>query len=118
LLRVEDDRYADHAFASNLRDFRQAAVSSTVRIEQKPAAGKQDIGLPRLSGYNMARMIREQNGHNGRPVLVAVTGWGQDEDRRRSEGAGFDSHLVKPVDENALQELLANVSARMLESKG
>jgi CheY-like chemotaxis protein len=66
----------------------------------------------------MGRMIREQNGHNGRPVLVAVTGWGQDEDRRRSEGAGFDSHLVKPVDENALQELLTNVSARMLESKG
>jgi hypothetical protein len=45
--------------------------SSTVRIEQKPAAGKQDIGLPRLSGYNMARLIPEQNGHNGRPVLVA-----------------------------------------------
>ena len=76
-----------------------------------------DIGLRRLSGYKVARMIREQNGHNGRPVLVAVTGWGQDEDRRHSEGAGFDSHLVKPVDENALHGLLANVSARILESK-
>ena len=61
-----------------------------------------DIGLPRLNGYEAARKIREQQAPRGRPVLVALTGWGQDEDRRRSEEAGFDAHLVKPVDEVAL----------------
>ena len=65
-----------------------------------------DIGMPRLNGYDTARRIRQ--GPWGRSaVLVALTGWGQDEDRRRSLEAGFDHHLVKPVDLSALQELLA-----------
>jgi CheY-like chemotaxis protein len=65
-----------------------------------------DIGLPRLNGYEAARKIREHQGQSSRPLLVALTGWGQDEDRRRSEEAGFDAHLVKPVDEAALGKLL------------
>jgi len=65
-----------------------------------------DIGLPRLNGYEAARQIREKSG-TGEIVLVAVTGWGQDEDRRRSREAGFDYHLTKPVDFDALQRLLA-----------
>jgi CheY-like chemotaxis protein len=68
-----------------------------------------DIGMPRLNGYEAARQIREQQ-HNGLR-LVALTGWGQDEDRRRSDEAGFDAHLVKPVDLAALKKLLAEPSA-------
>jgi CheY-like chemotaxis protein len=64
-----------------------------------------DIGMPRLNGYEAARRIRklQQNGLR----LVALTGWGQEEDRLRSEQAGFDAHLVKPVDLAALTMLLA-----------
>jgi signal transduction histidine kinase/ActR/RegA family two-component response regulator len=65
-----------------------------------------DIGLPGLNGYQAARRIREQDGGSG-IVLVALTGWGQDEDRRRSKEAGFDHHLTKPVDLADLQALLA-----------
>lgn len=70
-----------------------------------------DIGLPGLNGYEVARRIREQRSDDGRPVLVALTGWGQDEDRRRSEEAGFDAHLVKPVDDVVLGKLLAALGA-------
>jgi CheY-like chemotaxis protein len=67
-----------------------------------------DIGLPRLNGYEAARHIREQAwGHD--VVLIAVTGWGQDEDRRRSKEAGFNFHLVKPVEPAALEKLLAGL---------
>lgn len=64
-----------------------------------------DIGLPKLNGYDAARRIRQQRSDNGL-VLVALTGWGQDEDKRRSTEAGFDFHLVKPIDPSALQKLL------------
>ena len=65
-----------------------------------------DIGMPRLNGYEAARRIRAQQ-RNKSLTLVALTGWGQEEDRLRSRGAGFDSHLVKPVDLAALTKLLA-----------
>jgi len=64
-----------------------------------------DIGMPALNGYDAARTLRAH-----RPqglTLVAVTGWGQDEDRRRSREAGFDAHLIKPVDLHALTQLLS-----------
>ena len=65
-----------------------------------------DIGLPKLNGYDACRRIREQPwGKN--MVLVALTGWGQDDDRRRSKDAGFDHHMVKPVEYTALMKLLA-----------
>jgi PAS domain S-box-containing protein len=64
-----------------------------------------DIGLPVLNGYEAARRIREQGGQKRRPLLVALTGWGQDADRRRSQEAGFDAHLVKPVDDAVLGRL-------------
>jgi CheY-like chemotaxis protein len=64
-----------------------------------------DIGLPKLNGYDTARRIREQPW--GRDVaLVALTGWGKDEDRTRSKQAGFDSHMVKPVEFEKLTEIL------------
>jgi PAS domain S-box-containing protein len=70
-----------------------------------------DIGMPRLNGYDACRRIREHAwGRN--PFIVALTGWGQEEDKRRSEEAGFDSHLVKPVAPAALNELLATLDVQ------
>lgn len=65
-----------------------------------------DLGLPKLNGYETARRIREQDGGTDM-MLVAVTGWGQEEDRRRSKEAGFDHHMTKPVEFADLQKLLA-----------
>jgi len=65
-----------------------------------------DIGLPKLNGYEACRLIREQPTGKG-VVLIALTGWGQDEDRRRSHEAGFDHHMVKPVDPQALMKMVA-----------
>jgi signal transduction histidine kinase/CheY-like chemotaxis protein len=64
-----------------------------------------DIGLPKLNGYEVARRIREQDGGADR-MLIALTGWGQEEDRRRSKEAGFDHHVTKPVEFADLQKLL------------
>ncbi|MHC5541498.1 response regulator, partial [Singulisphaera rosea] len=67
-----------------------------------------DIGMPGMDGYEVARRIRSRDEKtNPEPLLVALTGWGQDEDRRKSKEAGFDLHLVKPVDPDVLQSLLA-----------
>jgi signal transduction histidine kinase/CheY-like chemotaxis protein len=68
-----------------------------------------DIGLPQMNGYDVARQIRRQAWSAG-TVLIAVTGWGQDEDRRRSHEAGFDHHLVKPVAPALILELLSPVT--------
>jgi CheY-like chemotaxis protein len=71
----------------------------------KPHVALLDIGMPKLNGFDVARRIRTEDW--GKAVaLVAVTGWGQDEIRRRSHEAGFDHHLVKPVEPDALVELL------------
>jgi PAS domain S-box-containing protein len=68
-----------------------------------------DIGLPRLSGYDVCRAIRQQRLGN-QPRVVALTGWGQEEDRKKSREAGFDAHLVKPIDYDALLHLLDSFS--------
>ena len=70
-----------------------------------------DIGMPKLNGFDACRRIREQPGC-AKAFVVALTGWGQDEDRRRSLQAGFDHHLVKPMDPEALDRLLAGLQAR------
>ena len=67
-----------------------------------------DIGLPKLSGLDACRRIREQP-WGGSMVMIALTGWGQDGDRDRSRDAGFDGHLVKPVDHGALMQLLGSL---------
>jgi PAS domain S-box-containing protein len=64
-----------------------------------------DIGLPEVNGYEACRRIRQQP-WSGDMVIVALTGWGQEEDRRRSEEAGFDHHLVKPIEIDMLRRLL------------
>ncbi|HYW50601.1 MAG TPA: PAS domain S-box protein [Gemmatimonadaceae bacterium] len=68
-----------------------------------------DVGLPRMNGYDVARAIRSLP-CSGNTVLVAVTGWGQAEDKRRSADAGFDHHLVKPVEPSTLLQILAGVA--------
>ena len=67
-----------------------------------------DIGLPMLNGYEVARKIREQP-WGQKMVLVALTGWGQEEDRQKSKEAGFNSHLVKPVELSVLMKLLVEL---------
>ncbi|HYC43846.1 MAG TPA: ATP-binding protein [Burkholderiales bacterium] len=69
-----------------------------------------DIGMPKMNGYTVAKRIREICDER-QPLLIAVTGWGQDEDRHRSRAAGFDHHLVKPVDPAALCTLLGTRAA-------
>ena len=69
-----------------------------------------DIGLPGMSGYEVCRRLRERPwGKDLR--LIALTGWGQEEDRRKSQEAGFDGHLVKPVRYETLAEILRSLTA-------
>ena len=68
--------------------------------EFKPDILLLDIGMPKLSGYDVARRVREARGPG--VLLVAITGWGQEEDRQRARDAGFDHHFTKPVDYAAL----------------
>ena len=72
--------------------------------EFRPAVALLDIGLPRMSGYDIARHIREKQGAG--VLLVAITGWGQDDDRRKAREAGFDHHFTKPADFEVLVELI------------
>ena len=72
----------------------------------RPDVALVDVGLPKLNGLDVARRIREQSWGKDM-ILVALTGWGQDDDRHRSKAAGFDHHMVKPVDLAVLMKLLA-----------
>jgi len=65
-----------------------------------------DIGMPKVHGYEVARRLRERP-ETAECVLVAVTGWGQEDDRRRAQEAGFDRHLVKPVEATDIESILA-----------
>ena len=67
-----------------------------------------DIGLPKLNGYEVAHRIRTSSWGTSM-FLIAVTGWGQDEDRQRSSEVGLNVHMVKPVEPSALQKLLAEL---------
>ncbi len=82
-----------------------------------PEVALLDIGMPLLDGYEVARRIRAQ-AWGKRITLVALTGWGQDSDRRRSQEAGFDSHLVKPLDLAKLTQLLSRLPAPAADEAG
>jgi PAS domain S-box-containing protein len=75
-----------------------------------------DIGMPRLNGYDAARQIRNQPG-GGDIMLIAITGWGQKEDRDQAKTAGFDHHLVKPVEVAVVKALLAQLSDRQVSEQ-
>ena len=112
ILVVDDNHDAARSLARLLKlagnevqtagDGREAVVAAAAF---RPDAVLLDIGLPVLNGYDAARQIRAQP-WGGDMVLIALTGWGQDEDRRRSREAGFDHHLVKPVDTDTMMRLL------------
>jgi len=82
-------------------------------LEFRPDAVLLDIGMPSLDGYEVCRRIRAETGWGNEVVLLALTGRGHDEDKRRSLEAGFDGHLVKPIDPDAILRLVRSVrSAR------
>ncbi|MBV9725549.1 MAG: response regulator [Gammaproteobacteria bacterium] len=89
------------------------ALALETAVRHMPDVALLDIGMPLLDGYEVARRIRAQEW--GKAVtLVALTGWGQESDRRRSQEAGFDTHLVKPLDLDKLSALLAHLPAQQL----
>jgi two-component system CheB/CheR fusion protein len=111
ILVVDDNRDAADSLCMLLtsrgHDVRVAydgleAVGAAVTFQ--PDVVLLDIGLPKLSGNDAARRIREARGEG--VLLVAVTGWGQEEDRKRAHEAGFDHHLTKPVDPQAIARLI------------
>jgi CheY-like chemotaxis protein len=83
---------------------------------KRPAVALIDIGLPGIDGYEVARRLRELPGP--RSFLVALTGYSDPDDRRRAEEAGFDAHVVKPVDPDELTRLLARLGIPGPESRG
>jgi PAS domain S-box-containing protein len=114
VLVVDDNRDAAQSLAMLLRllgaDVHVAysgAEALAVLPTFKPAAVLLDIGMPGMDGHEVARRIRSQPAFRG-VKLIALTGWGQVEDRNRSKSAGFDHHLIKPADVRALQGLLTS----------
>jgi DNA-binding response OmpR family regulator len=84
----------------------ESAVSTAESF--RPDVVLLDIGLPKLNGYEVAQRIRTSSWGESM-FLIAVTGWGQDEDRQRSSEVGLNVHMVKPVEPSALQKLLADL---------
>jgi CheY-like chemotaxis protein/two-component sensor histidine kinase len=112
ILAVDDNRDAADSLGTLLElvgaEARVAydGASALAAIRQhRPTIVLLDIGMPDVDGYEVARRVRSDPELDG-VTLIALTGWGQTEDRRRSQEAGFDHHLVKPVDLAALQALL------------
>jgi two-component system CheB/CheR fusion protein len=85
----------------------QEAIDVGLRV--RPDVLLLDIGLPQLDGFVVAERLRQEPGLS-RMIVIAVTGYGTEEDRRKSMEAGFDSHLLKPVDPNFLERLLIGSS--------
>jgi signal transduction histidine kinase len=90
------------------------AEALSVAEEFRPDVAFLDIGMPKMNGYDVARRLREARGASIR--LIALTGWGQDSDRQRSEEAGFDEHLVKPVSPDVFTRMLRNGEAYAAEA--
>ena len=117
ILVVDDNRDSATSLATLLNLLGHNTCAAYDGLEAVEASAKfhpeiilLDIGLPKMNGYEACRMIRQQStGEN--IVIVALTGWGQEEDRRKSRSAGFDRHLVKPVDFQSLLKLLADVQS-------
>ncbi len=112
ILVVDDNVDAANTLAMLLRLAHQevrAVYSGPSALEEaavfRPEVVILDIGMPGMDGYEVARGLRQMAGGKDL-LLIAVTGWGQQEDRDRSTAAGFDHHLLKPVDRNTLFELL------------
>jgi CheY-like chemotaxis protein len=89
----------------------QIAASGEEALEAAPGFQPDtvflDIGLPRMNGYEVARRLRADPRMSAGLRLIALTGWGSEDDRRKAQEAGFDRHLVKPVDPEGLAQVLA-----------
>jgi two-component system CheB/CheR fusion protein len=112
VLVVDDNADAAESLALLLRlegqDVRVAGdgpAALQAAAAQRPDVVFLDLGMPGMDGYEVCARFRREPDLAG-VTLVALTGWGQDEDRRRSHAAGFDRHLVKPVGVEALREVL------------
>ena len=112
ILVVDDNRDAAESMRVLLKLMGAEVITAFDGLEALEAAAQfhpeavlLDIGMPKLHGYDTARRFRQEE-WGKETVLVALTGWGREEDRRRSEEAGFDGHLVKPVHVAALRQLL------------
>jgi CheY-like chemotaxis protein len=117
ILVVDDNRDAADSLASVLTLMGNEVVigndgveATALALQFTPDVVMLDIGMPRMNGYEACAAIRRQAA-NADAVIIAVTGWGQDEDRRQSELAGFNLHLTKPVDPAAVEALLASLPA-------
>jgi PAS domain S-box-containing protein len=115
VLVVDDNHDAAEVLRMLLESggFNAEAVTSgaealTAIPEYRPDVILMDIGMPGMSGHDVARRIREQPQFDD-ITLVALTGWGQEEDRRESKASGFDHHLTKPVNFKVLKDLLATI---------
>jgi DNA-binding response OmpR family regulator len=82
----------------------------------RPDTALLDIGMPDLSGYEVARQLRREPWGAG-IRLIALTGWGQTDDRRRAHEAGFDHHLTKPIDPDALAALITNDDLTVVKAR-
>lgn len=119
ILIVDDNRDGADSLAMMLRTMGNESRTSydgpqgvNAAEEFRPEVILLDIGLPNLNGYEVCRTIRKRPWAKS-TIIIAVTGWGQDEDRRRSQEAGFDHHMVKPVDPERLMKMLAGLQISM-----
>jgi CheY-like chemotaxis protein len=116
ILIVDDNRDAANLMARTLQLMGHETHTAYDGLEGVQAAESLrpdvtllDIGLPKMNGYEVARHIRKREwGKDMR--LIALSGWGQDEDKRRAAEAGFNHHLTKPVDIDTLQSVLASTT--------
>jgi CheY-like chemotaxis protein len=97
-------------FGHEVRVAYDGAAAIRLADEFRPRVAVLDIGMPGTNGYDVARALRQR--HSAGITLVALTGWGQDSDRRRALDAGFDYHLTKPVDPESLNRLFAEVAKK------
>ena len=95
---------------AEVRVARNGAEALQTFTAYKPSVVLLDIGMPGMNGYEVAQAIRSRFASHP-SILVALTGWGQEDDRRRASEAGFDHHLLKPAEIDALQKLLSDIEA-------
>ncbi|HEX5055378.1 MAG TPA: PAS domain-containing protein [Gammaproteobacteria bacterium] len=115
ILVVDDNRDAANSLCmllqllGNTVQVAHDGPSALTAIEKfRPAVVLLDLGMPVMDGYEVARRIRQESRFD-KIMLVALTGWGQEEDRKRTQAEGFNEHLIKPVDLDKLQSLLASL---------
>jgi CheY-like chemotaxis protein len=93
---------------NEVRVARDGEEAVQIAAEFAPDAILMDIGMPKLNGYDACARIRALPRGN-EPTIVALTGWSQEEDKARSKQAGFDRHLVKPVEPKTLEGIIRSV---------